>query len=195
MDIMAPSPISAVATVAAHSAVSGAPDVTRVETRPGAEQAHTDAHTANGQGSADNAADYRVLKNRTDANGDPSTIDPYSQTGPTPSFQITLLEVEQDLQTILARIEANRAKDTNADAIRATDPEAAEGTRNEAKQSVETAPEAPSSDNTSHDADADKLSAPQPVTTTSLPPSQTEVQPNTPQIALSEAAKPDVIPA
>ncbi len=190
MDIMAPSPISAVATVAAHSAVSGAPDVTRVETRPGAEQAHTDAHTANGQGSADNAADYRVLKNRSDANGDQSTIDPYSQTGPTPSFQITLLEVEQDLQTILARIEANRAKDTNADAIRATDPAVNEGASNTAKQSVENAPEGQSSANNSHGTDAGAM----PATINPLPPSQTEVQPNTPQIALSEAAKPDVIP-
>ena len=190
MDIMAPSPISAVATVAAHSTVSGAPDVTRVETRPGAEQAHTDAHTANGQGPADNAADYRIFKTHTDTVGDQSNIDPYTQTGPTPSFQITLLEVEQDLQTILARIEANRAKDTNADAIRPTDPAANNVSNNEAVQSSESSRADPGPASMPLNTDAGNLTA----TPNPLPPSQTEVQPNTPQIALSEAAKPAVIP-
>lgn len=192
MDIMAPSPISALATISAHSSVSGAPDVNRVETRPGAERANTDAHTANGQGQPDNAADYRAMKSSSgfDAEGRNANIDPYTQTGPTPSFQITLLEVEQDLKTILARIEANRAKDSNADAIRPANPAhvAAKTDRPEDAQlaDISQAP-APLPDKQKN---SEQKIQPQGLT----PLSQIEVQPNTPQIALAEAAKPDVIP-
>ena len=197
MDIMAPSPISALATISAHSSVSGAPDVNRVETRPGAERANTDAHTANGQGQPDNAADYRAMKSRSGfgTDGNNANIDPYTQTGPTPSFQITLLEVEQDLKTILARIEANRAKDSNADAIRPADP-----AHVAAKASLAEGAQLSDINKTPAHLPDNKQNSEQKIQSqglTSLPQtelSQTEVQPTTPQIALAEAAKPDVMP-
>lgn len=112
MDISAPSPISAQATAAAHNALRAPADVTKVTPSTNVSDTRADPHTENGHGQSDRAAEARqVIANRE------RLRDPSTPTGPSPTFQITLLEVEQDLQNILARIEANRAKDRDAQAL------------------------------------------------------------------------------
>lgn len=129
MDIMAPSPISAQATLAAQAPVREPPSVSTVDPSPAAENARMDANTANGEGGGDTAADARQRLAHRERVEDPKT-----PTGPPPTFQVTLLEVEQDLQNILARLEVARSLDRDAEAVRPDVPP-----RAEAKLAPETA--------------------------------------------------------
>ncbi|WP_424943927.1 hypothetical protein [Aliiroseovarius crassostreae] len=113
MDISAPSPISAQATAAAHNALRELPDATKVAPSTNVSNTRADPHTANGHGNDDRSTEARQIIANRERVRDPST-----QPGPTPTFQITLLEVEQDLMNILARIEASRAKDRDAEALK-----------------------------------------------------------------------------
>ncbi len=113
MDISAPSPISAQATLAAHTPARKAPDPSTVPPSDGIAHTRTDPQNANGHGQTDLAADARQQLALRAKLRDPST-----PTGPPPTFQFTLLEVEQDLRNILARIEAARSQERDATALR-----------------------------------------------------------------------------
>lgn len=113
MDISAPSPISAQATLAAHAPVREPPAVAQVDPSPASDGTRMDSNTANGEGRSDLAQDARQRLAHQERLEDPKT-----PTGPPPTFQITLLEVEQDLHNILARLEMARSKERDADGVR-----------------------------------------------------------------------------
>lgn len=113
MDISAPSPISTQATAAAQNALRELPDTTKVAPSTDVTNSRADPHTENGNGHGDHTIEARQILANRERIRDPST-----QAGPSPTFQITLLEVEQDLMNILARIEASRAKDRDVEALK-----------------------------------------------------------------------------
>ncbi|MDA5094190.1 hypothetical protein O2N63_08820 [Aliiroseovarius sp. KMU-50] len=113
MDISAPSPISAQATLAAHATTRDASEVAKIDPPPKLDQTRSDTHTASGERHSA-SSDTRQMQERREMLRDPQT-----PAGPPPTFQVTLLEVEQDLQNILARLEANHAQIRNAEAVRA----------------------------------------------------------------------------
>ncbi len=127
MDISGPAPFGGQASLAAQMPTRTPPEVPVVDESRRTDQAQTDANTAHRDGTAAEAA--RALQ---DARRDPDV-----QTGPPPTFEVTLLEVEHDLQATLARLEATRNHDRDAEAVKAQAPEPAEA------QPADTAPPAP----------------------------------------------------
>lgn len=64
----------------------------------------------------DDAGAYAPSDPRSAATDKPR-FDADTLTGPTPSFQASLLEVESDLRNVIAQVEAKRAQDSDASAI------------------------------------------------------------------------------
>ena len=113
MDISGPAHLGGHASLAAQMPTRTPPEVPVVDESRRTDQTQTDANTAHRDGHAAEAArDLREARR-----------DPDVQTGPPPTFDVTLLEVEQDLQATLARLEATRNHDRDAEAVRARAPE------------------------------------------------------------------------
>ena len=121
MDISGPAPIGGHASLAAQMPTRTPPEVPVVDESRRTDQAQTDANTAHRDGNAAEAA-----RDQREARRDPDV-----PTGPPPTFEVTLLEVEQDLQATLARLEATRNHDRDAEAVRASapEPQAVEGAK------------------------------------------------------------------
>ncbi|WP_300512806.1 hypothetical protein [Aliiroseovarius sp.] len=110
MDISGPAPFGAQASIAAQMPTRTPPEVPVIDESRRTDRAQTDANTAHRDGTAADAARDLHAARR----------DPDVQTGPPPTFEVTLLEVEQDLQATLARLEATRNHDRDAEAVRPT---------------------------------------------------------------------------
>lgn len=111
MDISGPAPVGGHASLAAQMPTRTPPEVPVVDESRRPDQERTDTNTAGRDNDAAQAA--RDLK--------AARKDPDVQTGPPPTFDVTLLEVEQDLQATLARLEAARNHDRDADAVKPPD--------------------------------------------------------------------------
>lgn len=111
MDISGPAPIGGHASLAAQMPTRTPPEVPVVDESRRPDQERTDANTAGRDNDAAQAA--RDLK--------AARKDPDVQTGPPPTFDVTLLEVEQDLQATLARLEAARNHDRDTEAVKLPD--------------------------------------------------------------------------
>lgn len=180
MDFSAPSPISAQATMAAHAQARDLPSASKVDPSPTLQEARTDPHTANGQGQSDTTADARQRLEHRERVEDPRT-----PTGPPPTFQVSQLEVDQDLHNILARLEAERGHDRDGNALR---PESTET----APENIENSEPATGSPRTEQAIPA--LPAPATPRDATDDPNRGEVKPITPQLGMAEAAMPDVFP-
>ncbi len=124
MDISGPAPFGGHASLAAQMPTRTPPEVPVVDESRRTDQAQTDANTAHRDGTAADAA-----RAQRDARRDPDV-----QTGPPPTFEVTLLEVEHDLQATLARLEATRNHDRDAEAVRAAPPKPQPAQDNELAQ-------------------------------------------------------------
>jgi len=101
MDVAGPAPLSTHANLAAQMPTRAPPEVRRVDEGAASTRTRTDANTHRRQ--EDVAASARDLARIRQA-----MADPQQPTGPPPSFEVSLLEVESDLQQVIARIEAQR---------------------------------------------------------------------------------------
>lgn len=113
MDISGPAHLGGHASLAAQMPTRTPPEVPVVDESRRTDQAQTDANTAHRDGNAADAA--RALRE--------ALRDPDVQTGPPPTFEVTLLEVEHDLQATLARLEASRNHDRDAAAVKPAEPD------------------------------------------------------------------------
>ncbi len=114
MDIQAQAPFGSPANPAARMPSQTAPSVPPVTEsdasgKPGADTRQTGHQTDN----AAAARDIRAQHQRR--------VDPDLPTGPPPAFEISLLEVERDLQQVIARLEAARTRSLDAEGVRVRD--------------------------------------------------------------------------
>ncbi len=119
MDVSGPAPFGAQARLAAQMPARTPPEVPVVDKSHNTNRTQGDTNTD--RRDEDNAQAARDMHKMRDARRDPDV-----QTGPPPAFEVTLLEVEQDLQATLARLEAARNHDCDVGAVR-TDNDSAEG--------------------------------------------------------------------
>ena len=71
----------------------------------------------NGAGTSQDKGQQRSGAETAPAFQRKSPVDPNAHAGPTPAFQVSVLEMDKDLQQALARLEAERAKPVNDAAI------------------------------------------------------------------------------
>lgn len=105
MDFSIPSPLGAHATLSGQLPVRKPPDSSRVETAPDTGKTPADMHN-----SKDHGEDGATLTKMAQ-----QLLDPDQPVGPPPSFQMNVLEMEQELQHRLASIEALRNQQNSAD--------------------------------------------------------------------------------
>lgn len=95
-----------------------AAEVARIEPGTGAQDAGREARQHPGQDrAAAEARDLAALRREMDRRSLPP--------GPPPAFKLSLLEMDQDLQRTIARVEARRAEARSAEALQAENPGAA----------------------------------------------------------------------
>ncbi|WP_432448941.1 hypothetical protein [Aliiroseovarius marinus] len=105
MDFSLPSPLGAHATLSGQLPVRKPPDSSRVETAPDTGKTRADMHNSKDHGE-DGASLTKLAQ---------QLLDPDQPVGPPPSFQMNVLEMEQELQHRLASIEALRNQQNGAD--------------------------------------------------------------------------------
>lgn len=101
MEISAFAPFGAHANIMAQLPARKPPDPTRVESPPDAGKARAEMHNSNSE-----HGDAGQLKHN---GGSASDLDAKDLTGPPPSFDLNVLEMDRKLQQQLARIETERA--------------------------------------------------------------------------------------
>lgn len=139
MEFSGSAPLGGKAAVAVW-AEQAQPDPTQIVTaRDGADGARLDTH-AEAESQDDKAAVNRQLAalRRAVARGD-------QPAGPPPTFEVSLLEVEQDLQNKLARMESEHAQEQNAQSVAPPAPDAAthKAPAPEAPQTLSAEPDIP----------------------------------------------------
>ena len=111
MEFAGPAPLGPFASLAAEMPLRKANDVKKVQ--PGAKAGDTTADVGQKPGQDARAAEARdivALRREMERRDLPA--------GPPPSFQVSLLEVEADIQQVIARVEAARTQAREADALK-----------------------------------------------------------------------------
>jgi len=111
MVFIGPAPLGPFASLAAEMPLRKQNDVKKV--KPGAKAGDTSSNTEQMPGQEARAAEARDIAalRREMERRDLSA-------GPSPAFQISLLEVDTDIQQVIARVEAARGQARDADALR-----------------------------------------------------------------------------
>lgn len=112
MEIARPAPMGPIAALAAEMPLRKVPEVRQVDPGKGMGESAADARGTPRQ--AENAAaarDIDAFRREMERREKPA--------GPPPTFEVSLLEVNQDFRRVMARIEAARAQARDADALRA----------------------------------------------------------------------------
>ena len=112
MEFIGPAPLGPFAALAAEMPLRKASDVKKV--KPGAKTGDTTADARQNQAQDARSAEARdiaALRREMERRDLP--------TGPPPSFQMSLLEVEADILHVIARVEAARTQAREADALKA----------------------------------------------------------------------------
>lgn len=110
MELMGPAPLGAQAAIAAQTPARRIADVPKVEASQGSGSAGLDAHQHPDQDkSAASARDLVKLREEAGQGTRPA--------GPTPSFQVSILEVQSDLKQAIARMETARSQSRDAAAV------------------------------------------------------------------------------
>lgn len=133
MEFAGPAPLGPFASLAADMPFRRTNDVKKVQ--PGAQAGDTTGHAGQKPGHdarAAEARDIRALRREMERRDLPA--------GPPPSFQVSLLEVESDLQQVIARIEAARNQARQADALKADAQHEARAAEAEMAEITEAAP-------------------------------------------------------
>ena len=130
MELSGTAPFGAQASLAAQMPARTPPEVPVVD--ESRDTRHTQGDSSSTNRDSNNAQATRDLV--------AARRDPEVQTGPPPTFEVTLLEVEQDLQATLARLEAARNHDRDAEAVRADAPEPRSAPLSEPTPEAEPAP-------------------------------------------------------
>ncbi|MGH1369447.1 MAG: hypothetical protein ACRBCL_12615 [Maritimibacter sp.] len=122
MELIGPAPLGSQMAIAAQTPARKPVDVPQVEASQGSGNAGLDAHAQPDQ--EQNAATARELvKLRAEAsNGD-------RPAGPTPAFQVSILEVQNDLKQAIARMETARSQTRDAQAVSDKAAEAAQAAK------------------------------------------------------------------
>lgn len=119
MDYARPAPLGPSATLAADMPLRKPNDVRRIE--PGARTGNTATDTGRDRDNGPTAAAARdITRLRRELGTDDLPA------GPTPAFEVSQLELDADLQHVIARLEAARSQAREADAVRAETQDTAE---------------------------------------------------------------------
>ncbi|MCI2399014.1 hypothetical protein [Aliiroseovarius subalbicans] len=111
MEISGTSPFGGHASVAAQMPTRTPPDVPKIDESRHSDQAQADTRSKQQNDTAGAARDLQDARQGKEV-----------PTGPPPTFEMTALEVEADLQAAIARMEAKRNQAANADGVKARDP-------------------------------------------------------------------------
>ena len=104
MEFTKPAPLGAQGSLLANTPARKPPDSSKVETAPDAGKARADMHNSTKQHTPFSGRETAARTASEDEIG-PDTL-----AGPPPSFQVNVLEMDQQLQQKLARIETDRAR-------------------------------------------------------------------------------------
>ncbi len=107
MELTRPAPLGAHASLLANTPVRKPPDSSKVEAAPGAGKPRADMHNTQTHHDVLPAPERKTSTAAEAGAG----IDPDTLTGPPPSFQLNVLELDQKLQQKLARLESGRTRD------------------------------------------------------------------------------------
>lgn len=110
MELSAPSHLGVPGALGPRMPEPGAPDTTRVNPNEGLGKPGADPHQL-----SQNAENSALAKERKNLSGAHHREAPLA--GPQPSFEISILEIEQDLKKEIARMEAARGRERYGEAI------------------------------------------------------------------------------
>lgn len=111
MEFAGPAPVGPFATLAAEMPLRKPSDVKQVQ--PGARPGNTAPDTGRDRDNGTEAAaarDIRALRREMEQRDLPA--------GPPPTFEVSQLEMDADIQQVIARVEAARAQAREADALK-----------------------------------------------------------------------------
>ncbi|GEM_PF-6563797 len=129
MDISGMTPGGGQASLAAQAPMRAPPEVAVIDESRSSDNARTDTNTAKRNDAAEVARDQR------DARRDPDV-----HKGPPPTFEVTPLEAESDLRATLARMEATRNHDRDAEMVKPRDSAGQDGMTAQAARTRSEAP-------------------------------------------------------
>ncbi len=111
MELFSPNNLGAQAAHAHRVPVHKPPDITRISETETSEKTGADARQK-----SQIAANSQTVNALTEQRQQQEKQD--KPAGPPPSFEVSLLEVEQDLKQVLARMEISRGQERDAEAVR-----------------------------------------------------------------------------
>lgn len=115
MEFAGVNPLGSMAALAVEAPLRKARSVTRIAASGHAQGASTDGQKRPDQGRAAEARDLAALRHEIERRALP--------VGPSPAFKMNLLEAENGLEQVLARIEAARNHDRESPALRPSGPD------------------------------------------------------------------------
>lgn len=121
MDFSGSAHLGTLASHAGRIPVHKSPEVLRID-KSGASN-HSGSDPRQLSQNAENSASARLIANQPELHKNAEMHkNPDKAAGPPPSFEVSLLEVEQDLKQVIARMEASRGQVRDADAVTAESP-------------------------------------------------------------------------
>lgn len=121
MEFSGPIPFGAQVSLAAQVPTRTPPDVPVVDASKSSDRAGANPHSAKQEDAAAAARAQRGAREtaQEEMQREQARRDPDTPTGPPPTFEVTPLEAESDLQAALARMEASHNHNRDAEMVRA----------------------------------------------------------------------------